>query len=125
MKILFEEVFPHYVHVYGNVISIPIIDTDDINRQIDTIRIEKGKRPFFNGADMDENGWYEVRLIIDSTTYEPQEIEAWVAEDCGAEEEDNEVYHIELDDPADIKRQLDYQMKINDMTFNELKKERA
>ncbi len=52
MKIYFEEVFPDYVYSYGNVISIPIIDTKETNLMIDKERSSKGKIPFFNEDEL-------------------------------------------------------------------------
>ena len=126
MKVILEEVFPEYVHSYGNVISIPILDTYEINAMIDEVRAAEGKRPFFddiNGLAVDIDGWYEVRLILDRETFLPQEIEAWVAPDGGAEEEDNDVYHFEVEDKEAVKEDLLLQMKDFDVTVNELKEE--
>ena len=39
MKIYFEEVFPDFVYCYGNLISIPLIDTEEINRMADEARM--------------------------------------------------------------------------------------
>ena len=127
MKIMFEEVFPEYVHSYGNVISIPIIDTDDINLMIDEERVANGMCPFFNsinGKEIDIDGWYEVRLILDRASGEPQEIEAWTAENCGADEEDNNVYHFPITNKKDVWNQLTEQLKLFDVLFDELKEER-
>ena len=123
MKIYFEEVFPDYVHSYGNVISIPIIDTKETNLMIDKERSSKGKIPFFNEDELgriDMEAWYEIRLIVDRETLEPQEIEAWVAEGS-CEEKDGETCHFDLDDKEDIKRQLLEQLELFDMTADELK----
>lgn len=127
MKIRLEEVFPEYIHSYGNVISIPILDTDEINAMIDEERAADGKRPFFDdlhGLAADIDGWYEVRLILDRETCDPVEIEAWVAPDCGAEEDDDDVYHFEIDDKESVKEQLIKQLKELEMTLEELKEER-
>ena len=125
MKVILEEVFPEYVHSYGNVISIPILDTDEINAMIDEERAAGGKRPFFdnlNGLMADTDGWYEVRLILDRETFLPQEIEAWVAPDCGSEEDDETIYHFEIPgDPEVIKNDLLLQMKEFDVTIEKLK----
>ena len=127
MKAILEEVFPEYVHSYGNAISIPILDTDEINAMIDEERAAEGKRPFFNeinGLLPDVDGWYEVRLILDRETFLPQEIEAWVAPDGGSEEDDETVYHFEIPgDPEVIKQSLLSQMKDFGVTVNELKEE--
>lgn len=106
MLIVLEEVFPEYVWSNEKIIYVPILDTDEINAMIDVERVKHGKTPFFNGDVIDTDGWYEVRLIIDKKTEMPQEIEAWVAEDCGAEEKDNSVYTFSID-KKDVKRQLD------------------
>ena len=124
MKVILEEVFPEYVHSYGNVISIPILDTDEINAMIDEERAANGMRPFFdeiNGLLPDVDGWYEVRLILDRKTFLPQEIEAWVAPDCGAEEEDDDVYHFEVEDKVAVKDDLLLQMKEFGITIGELR----
>lgn len=124
MKVILEEVFPQYVHSYENVISIPILDTDEINAMIDEVRAAEGKRPFFddlNGLAADVDGWYEVRLIIDRETFLPQEIEAWVAPDCGTEEEDDDVYHFEVEDKEAVKEDVMRQMMEFDVTVEELK----
>ena len=126
MKIILEEIFPQYVHSYANVISIPILDTDEINAMIDEERAANGMRPFFdnlNGLMADVDGWYEVRLILDRETGEPQEIEAWVAPDCGAEEEDDDIYHFEIEDKETVKADLLRQMKEFGVTIEELKGE--
>jgi len=106
MLIVLEEVFPEYVYSNEKIIYIPILDTDEINTMIDAERVKHGMTPFFNGDVIDTDGWYEVRLIIDKKTEMPQEIEAWVAEDCGAEEKDNDIYTFSID-KEDVKRQLD------------------
>lgn len=124
MKVILEEVFPEYVHSYGNVISIPILDTNEINAMIDEERAAEGKRPFFdeiNGLLPDVDGWYEVRLILDRKTFLPQEIEAWVAPDGGTEEEDNDVYHFEVKDKEAVKEDVLRQMMEFDVTIEELK----
>ena len=123
MRIYFEEVFPCCVHVYGDKISIPIVDTDELNGIIDEARANDGKRPFFddiNGMAMDENGWYEIRLIINYKTKRPLEIEAWVADDCDAEEEDGDRYYFEIDDPKAVMHDVDIKLKHFDMTLEEL-----
>lgn len=129
MKIMFEEVFPDYVHTYDDVISIPIIDTDEINFIIDKVRASIGKRPFYNeinGMEIDENGWYEARLILNKETGDPREIEAWVAEDCEAEDEnENDIffYHVQIEkDFEDIKKQVEQQLKQSEMTLADLRK---
>lgn len=124
MKIILEEIFPQYVHSYANVISIPVLDTDEINAMIDEERAADGKRPFFddlNGMTPDVDGWYEVRLILDRETFIPQEIEAWVAPDCGAEEEDDDVYHFEIEDKEAAKADLLRQMEEFGVTIEELR----
>jgi len=126
MKAILEEIFPQYVHSYENVISIPILDTDEIDAMIDEERAANGMRPFFdnlNGLAADVDGWYEVRLIIDRETFLPQEIEAWVAPDCGAEEEDDDIYHFEIEDKEAVKADLLRQMKEFGVTIEELKGE--
>ena len=124
MKIEFEEMFPEYVYAYGNVISIPITDPPELNLQMDKERVANGKRPLFNKLDekeIDNNAWYEYRLILDRKTLEPIEFEAW-ADYTG--DEDETVYHLEIEDKeavlADVKREL----KIHGYTEEELKKEK-
>lgn len=121
MKIYFEEVFPQYVHSYENVISIPIVDTSEINEMIDRERVKNGKCPFFtdvDGFDMDMDGWYEIRLILNRETCEPVELEAWTE---NGNDPDENVYHIEIDDKEEVMECLMAELKRNMMTIDELK----
>ena len=121
MKIMLEEIFPEYVYVFGNVISIPIVDTYEINEIFDKERVKNGRQPLFNnfdGMEIDEDGWYEVRLILDRETGEPQEIEAWTS-NCN--DDDNTVYHLEIGDANNVLNDLKEELKKLDMTIEELK----
>ena len=124
MKIYFEEVFPEYVHAHGNVISIPIIDTHELNLRMDKERVANGKRPLFNKLDnkeIDHNAWYEYRLILNRETLEPIEFEAW-ADYTG--DEDETVYHLEIEDKASVLADVKWELNYFNYTEEELKKER-
>ena len=61
-------------------------------------------------------------MILDRKTFLPQEIEAWVAPDCGSEEDDGIIYHFEIPgDPEVIKNDLLLQMKEFGITIGELR----
>lgn len=120
-EVMFEEVFPEYVHVYRDKISIPIIDTDEINKVGDKLRVSDGKAPLYNQyphMEMDIDAWYEVRLILNSNTLEPIEIELW-AENCSYE--DAGIYNIPIDNKEDVMAAILMEMKRCDITFDELK----
>ena len=121
-NIYFEEIFPEYVYSYGNVISIPVVDTDEINFTLDEIRANKGKQPFykrFNNKEIDPEAYYELRLILNKETFEPVEIEAW-AEYCN--EEDDEVYHLPIDNTKEILCQVINQVSEFDMLLTDLRR---
>lgn len=121
MKILFEEIFPEYVHVSGNVVSIPIVDTDEINEIIDKERIKNGRQPLFNnfdGREIDPDGWYEVRLILNKKTCEPIEIEAWAE---NTEDEDDIVYHMEIEDKEAVRKDIESELKRYGVSYEDLK----
>ena len=120
MKIIFEEIFPQYVHAYGNVISIPIIDTDELNKLADDIRVKEGKTPFFNeypGKCMDIDAWYEMRLILDRTEFTPVEIEFWAENNIDADET---VYYIPIEDKESVMCDVINEISEFDMTLAEL-----
>lgn len=122
MKIILEENFQNYTHSYENRVEIPIEPTDELNKWADQLRLEKGKTPLFTdveGIPMDEDGWYEMRLIVDKETQTPLEIEAWVEganfeEHCG-------VWHLYIVDQEDAKRQLVELLDIYCVSWDELK----
>ena len=120
-NIYFEEIFPEYVHSYGNVICIPVIDTDEINFTLDEIRANKGKQPFykrFNNKEIDPEAYYELRLILNKETFEPVEIEAWAEY---YNEEDDEVYHLPIDNTKEILCQVINQISEFDMLLTDLR----
>lgn len=119
MRFYLEDVFPESVYFYGNVISIPILETMPMCMAIDEIRIAKGKRPFFKGSELfsiDADAWYNFRLIVDEKTREPVEIEVICEND---EDGDDEVYHMEIN-VAEAKEILDREMKKYNITFDNL-----
>ena len=135
MKIVFEEIFPEFVHSYGNSISIPLVDTDELNGILDEMRVRDNKRPLFNNPSdffeddedieydneetADVDGYYDFRLILDIETGKPVEIEGWL--EYSNVQDDDAVYHIEIDDPVDVEMQIDILLKQNEITLDELR----
>lgn len=109
MKIYFEEVFPDFVHG-GKTIVIPVEPTTELDAMVDAARAKDGKHPFFNeypGVEMDMDGWYEYRLVLNGETFEPIDFKAW-GENCS--DEDAGIYHFDIVDKesvmADVIREL-------------------
>ena len=122
MKIYFEEIFPQYVHSNGNRINIPIVDTEEIIRMVDIERAKDGKRPFLENIDgltIDENGFYEVRLVIDKEDGHPICIEAWTD---NADEPDDTIYRFIIKDKKEIAECLNNELSKNNMTLDDLRK---
>ena len=119
MDIKFEEVFPEYVYSNNDKLYIPLEVTKEFELAFDKLRIGEGKRPLFTetpGLDMDYDGWYEVRLVIDNNTKLPIEAEAWVE----GTEPDNTTYHIKIEDKDNIMECVYSELDKRQMTLEEV-----
>lgn len=69
VKINFEEVFPDYTHTIDDKCYIYLEDmSSDFTYLVDKARYEEGEIPLyysFNGCEINEEDWYEFRIIVD------------------------------------------------------------
>ena len=79
--------------VYNGVLCLEIESTWRLEKMADTIRVDRGKKPFFYGKDRDDEAWYSFFLSCRQDRFESFTVSP---ENAGGL--DNEFYEIVLDD---------------------------
>lgn len=117
VNVQLEEIFPEYCHTIENKCYIYLEASGTLDYFMDKVRYEEGKKPLynsFNGCEIDEDLWYEYRIIVDLE----KETADMVYCDCPIP--DNEVveYYIQIDD---VMPQVLAELEKRGMTLEDLR----